>query len=249
MSQLSFAYVPQSGFAAFLSIVTSSPWTLIDSSAYEDSTQPLWNAPMLVVAKVRIQRTIHRLLVAMAGAGGARGCDQTWDSCQKQLDGLLGVYAESNDPAKRDAAKRLQNTLLLGAGVAQTLLRYQEEVDYGRKQVALVATGQGAADVALLGLGPMMNDIAVATEAFASVIGHGETVAAPHARRAKAVAECVITFGAVTESLEWLIEHGGNGPERDIAVAVHASLHDLAKRYSAPLRTMSSAEAPPPSVH
>ena len=133
--------------------------------------------------------------------------------------------------------------------MSQTLLRYQEEVDFGRKQVALVASGQGAADVALLGLGPMMNEIAVATEAFASVIGHGETVAAPHARRAKAVAECVITFGAVTESVEWMIEHGGNGAERDVAMAVHASLKDLAERYTAPLRTIRSAEAPPASVH
>ncbi len=249
MSQLSFAYVPQSGFAAFHSTMTSSVWSLIDSSAYADPSKPLWDAPPLVMAKTRIQRTIHRLLVAMAGAGGAKGCDRAWDGCQKQLNGLLGVYAASNEMAKRDAAKRLQNTLLLGAGVAQTLLRYQEEVDFGRKQVAMAATGQGAADVALLGLGPMMNEIALATEALASVIGHGETVAPPHARRAKAVAACMLTFDAVAESLEWMIEYGGSGPDRDVAMALHASLTDLAARYTAPVRVAPSTEAPPPSVH
>jgi hypothetical protein len=132
-------------------------------------------------------------------------------------------------------------------------LQYQEEVDFGRKQIAMVSTGQAATDIALLELGPMMNEIALATESLASAIGHGETAAPPYARRAKAVSECVATFDHAAESLEWMIAHGGNGPERDIAIDLYASLEDLAHRYTAPLRTIPAAahakEAPPPSVH
>lgn len=253
MSQLSFAYVPPSGFAAFHANLNSHPWTLVDSSAYDDPTKPLWDASPLVLVKIRIQRAVHELLVAIAGAFGAKGCDRTWDNCQKQLNGLLGAYGASSDPAKRDAAKRLQSMLLLGAGIAQTLLRYQEEVDHGRKQMALIATGQGAADVALLGLGPMMNEIALATETLASVIGYGATIAPPHARRTKAVAACAATFASAAESLEWMIECGGIDTNREIAVDFYASLKDVASRYPAPARALHtaalSAEAPPPSVH
>ncbi|MBK9259552.1 MAG: hypothetical protein IPM54_06900 [Polyangiaceae bacterium] len=249
MSQLSFAYVPQAGFSSFGATLSSNPWALVDASAYDDPAKPLWDAPMLVVIKVRMKRSVHGLLVAIAGAGGAKGCDRVWDGCQKQLNGMLGVFAASNDSVKRDAATRLQKTLLLGAGEGQTQLRYQEEVDFGRKQVALVSHGQGAADVALLGLSPMMTEIAAATEALAAVIGHGTTTAPPHMRRAKATAACSMTFGWAAESLEWIIEHGGNAPEREIAMAMHASLKDLVERYAVLAKPTQSTEAPPPSVH
>ena len=249
MSQLSFSHVPMAGFAAFQSTMQEHPWTEIDASAYSDPSKSLWDASPLVLSKVRLQRSIQQLLVTMLGAGGAKACDRRWDSTQKQLNGLLVAYAESSDPAKRDAAKRLQSLLLLGGGVAQTMLRYQEEVDFGRKQIALVAAGQGATDVATLGLGAMINEMAVATEALAAVIGHGETVAAPHLRRAKAVTTCAQTFGVVAEGLAWLIDQGGNGAEQGIAMKLYTSLHELTDRYALPKRESVAIEAPPPSVH
>ncbi len=249
MSQLSFSHVPMAGFAAFQSTMQGQPWTQVDASAYADPSKSLWDAGPLVMSKVRLHRSIQQLLVTILGAGGARACDRRWDGAQKQLNGLLEAYAESSDPAKRDAAQRLQGLLLLGGGVAQTLLRYQEEVDFGRKQVALVASDQGAADVTLLGLGPAINEIALATEALATVIGHGETVVPPHARRAKAVAACVQTFGAVAEGLAWLIDQGGDGAERAIATELYASLNELVARYAVPKRESAPIEAAPPSVH
>lgn len=249
MSQLSFSLVPIAGFAAFQSTMQQHPWTAVDASAYADPSKSLWNASPLVLSKVRLHRSIQQLLVTMLGAGGAKACDRRWDGTQKQLNGLLGAYAESGDPAKRDAAKRLQSLLLLGGGVAQTMLRYQEEVDFGRKQIALVAGGQGATDVATLGLGAIMNEMAVATEALATVIGHGETVVAPHARRKKALARCVQTFGAVAEGLAWLIDQGSHGAERALAMELYVSFHELANRYALSKRESAPTEAPPPSVH
>lgn len=248
MSQLSFAHVPQAGFFAFNATLSSNPWTLVDASNHDDPAKPLWNAPVLVTIKIRMKRSIHGLLVAIAGSGGAKGCDRVWDACQKQLNGMISVHSVSHDATKRDAAARLQKTLLIGAGAAQTQLRYQEEVDFGRKQAALVAEGQGATDATLLGLHPLLNEIAAATEALAATIGHGETVSPPYLRRAKAVTTCALTFGWAADYLDWMIQSGGNSPERDIAMTLHASLAELSQRYPAPVRTSHSAEAPPPSA-
>ncbi len=249
MSQLSFSHVPMAGFAAFQSTMQGHPWTQVDASAYADPSKPLWNAGPLVLSKVRLHRSIQQLLVTMLGAGGAKACDRRWDGVEKQLYGLLAAYAQSSDPAKQDAAERLQGLLLLGNGVAQTMLRYQEEVDFGRKQVALAAAGQGATDVATLGLGATINEIAVATEALAAVIGYGENVVAPHARRRKALAACMQTFGAVAEGLAWLIDLGGDSVERALAMELYASLNELVDRYALPKRASAPVEAAPPSVH
>ncbi len=234
MSQLSFTHVPSTGFSAFHAKFTTGVWALIDISAYEGiGATPLWSAPTLAVAKVRMKKAVMELLHAIDGAGSAKGCDQLWDGCQKQLNGLLGVSAVSNTSAKREAAARLQKILLLGAGEGQTRLRYQEEVDFGRKQVALVSQGQAATDVALLGLTPVIAEIVAATDALAVAIGHGNSVRAPHRRKAMATMGCVATFGWAADSFAWMIEHAGTGPDRELAVALLATLDELITRYPA----------------
>ncbi|MBK9264642.1 MAG: hypothetical protein IPM54_33260 [Polyangiaceae bacterium] len=248
MSQLSFAHVPQAGFTAFGSTMSTGAWALVDTTNYENSSTPLWNAPMTAVVKIRMKRTVMGLLEAIAGAGGAKGCDRQWDSCQKQLNGLLGVAAESNNTAKREAAERLQKMLLLGAGAGQTQLRYQEEVDFARKQAALTSQGQGAADVALLGLGPIMAEIASATDALAAAIGHGETNRTPYRRKATAAMECATTFAWAADTLSWMVEHGGEGAERELAMALHASLVELAERYVATAPAALAQQAAPPNA-
>lgn len=249
MSQLSFTHVPSTGFSAFHAKFTTGVWALIDISAYEGTgAMPLWNAPTPVVVKVRMKKVVTELLHSIEGAGGAKACDRIWDSCQKQLKGLIGVAAVSNDPAKRDAAGRLQKMLLLGAGEGQTRLRYQEEVDFGRKQAALVSQGQGAADMALLGLGSVMTEIASATDALAAAIGHGNSVVAPHRRKALATVECVAAFGWAADSLGWMVEHANTGPDRELAVALLATLDELVARYPAIMTpTTHSQDAAPPS--
>lgn len=253
MSQLSFAHIPSIGFSGFSTTLESAPWTLIDASAYANPSTPLWDAPLLVTSKVRLGRCTGALFAAMSGAGGAKACDEAWDASQNQLSFQLHGYAVSKDPAKRDAAKRLQTSLLLGRGKGQTQLRYQAEVDFGRNQQLAVAAGQGAADVALLGLGELMHEIAVATEALAAAIAHGETGVTPHQRRIQATSACAKTFGWAAESLLWLIEEGGNGAERETAVACLATLRELTLRYPAMKRANPPAEstiaAPPASVH
>ena len=143
---------------------------------------------------------------------------------------------------------RLQKMLLLGAGMGQTKLKYQEEVDYGRKQVALASQGQAAADVMLLGLGAMLGDIALATEALALAIDHGHSVHAPYRRKAKATMACVATFEWAAATLTWLIENAGASPERDLAAQLLGSLEDLVARYPVITESTGRVTAAPPSA-
>lgn len=250
MSQQSFFHVPHAGFAAFTATLSTGPWALVDTSAYEAQSGISWTAPSVVLVKIRLKHTVQGLLVAVSGARNAKGCDRNWDACQKQLCTLLDAAAASTVPAKREAAKRLQRLLLLGAGEGQTKLRYQEEVDFGRIQLQLVAHGQAEADVALLGLEPVLAEIASATDDLANAIGHGVSAVTPHARRAAAIADCVAIFTWASETLEWMVNRGANGSEKDLAVMLLASLTDLASRYplSVPPRSLQQ-EPPPPSVH
>lgn len=249
MSQLSFSNVPMMGFSSYYSDLASGSWNAIDVSGYEGpGGTSLWAASPLVMVKMRLKREVSQLLQSIEGAGGAKGCDRAWDSCQKQLCGLLGVAAESNDLAKREAANRLQKMLLLGAGMGQTRLKYQEEVDYGRKQVALVSQGQAAADVALLGLGAMLGDIALATEALALAIDHGHSVHTPHRRKVKATLACVATFEWAATTLTWLVENAGAGTERDLATQLLGSLEELVARYPVVTESAGRATAAPPSA-
>lgn len=249
MSQLSFSNVPMMGFSSFYADLAAGAWGVIDVTGYEGpGATPLWNASLFVVVKMRLKREVSQLLQSIEGAGGAKGCDRAWDSCQKQLCGLLGVAAESNDLAKREAAMRLQKILLLGAGMGQTRLKYQEEVDFGRKQAALVSQGQAAADVTLLGLGAMLGDIALATEALALAIDHGHTVYAPYRRKAKATMACVATFEWAATTLTWLMENAGPGTERDLAAQLLESLEELVARYPVMPESTGRVTAAPPSA-
>ena len=111
----------------------------------------------------------------------------------------------------------------------------------------MAAQGQSSQDIALLGLGSVMTDIALATESLALAIGHGLSVHAPYRRTVVSTRECAATFGWAADTLGWLIERLGAEPEKELAQALHSSLDELVARYpSAPV--MHTAEAAPPSA-
>jgi hypothetical protein len=186
MGSLSFTYVHQEGLTSFNTDLAADAWAAVDTTPWEGpnktGAKPLGDAPVVVVHKLRLTWGIAGIVEAIGGASTAKECDKTWDGAQKPLRALIAAASAGSDQAKRDAGSRLQKTLLLGAGEKQTTLKYQQEVDFGRKQALLIASGQGAADVALLGLGGVMDEIEKATEALSIAIGHGESSARPFER-------------------------------------------------------------------
>lgn len=250
MGSLFFSYVPAEGFTSFKQALASGAWGAVDTVQWEGPDQtaakPLGEAKMVVGHKLRLKWGIEALVLAMEGAGSAKDRDKAWDGAQKQLRALLAAAALSSDAAKREAAGRLQKSLLLGAGEAQTRLKYQQEVDFGRNQALLTSQGQAAADVALLGLGNVMAEIQSTTNALAAAIGHGNSSGRPFERLEEATAACAASFAAVAEQLEWQSQHAQPGPDREQAMSLRAPLETLVERYSAAKEKAAAtpAEAP-----
>ncbi len=240
MSHLSFAHVSPEGFASFNASLQQGDWASIDISPWEapnqTPAQALGDAPVLVFLKLRLTWSLAFLLDMLYNANAAKDLDTRWDNGQKQLNALLAAAAVSADANKREAAKRLQKVLLLGAGEAQTKLKYRREVDFAHQQAMIVAKPEHAQDIGLLGLGPAMADIAQATSALAAAIGHGDGDEQPAVRYRLATSACSATFGYVAQTLGWLADYGMPGDERDKAVRLRASLADLAACYPAPVR-------------
>jgi hypothetical protein len=249
MSQQSFVHVPQAGFSGFLVALSTGPWALVDTSAVDDGLGSITRAPLPVIVKLRLKQVVYDLLQALSVAGNPRAYDRTWDACQRQLRAELAAAAVSDNPAKRAAAKRLQDVLLLGVGDNEARLRYQEEVDFGRIQLSLAAHGQTEADVALLGLDPLLTEIAAVTDGLATALGDSGPPSFVHTQKAKAVAKCVNVFGWAADTLGWLLESADLAREKELIRTLHGSLLELASRYAHPPQSKSNRDAPPPSVH
>ena len=249
MKQLEFIHVPAAGFAAFDAELSTGDWACVDSTRFEGgvrrSAKPLDEGPTLVIVKLRLKWAIAALMQAIEVAGDAKECDRHWDTLQRQLASILAARAKSNDPVKRAAAQRLQTALLLHSSASQTKLPYQQEVDFGRKQVVHVSQGQGAADVASLGLIPLMLEIASATDALATAIGYGANVKTPQERKASARAACAATFSSAAYWLEWIAEYGSEEADRERAMTLLEPLEQLATRYAGPPATLRSSTTIP----
>lgn len=247
MSDISFAHVPTEGFLSFSALLNTEPWASIDIAPWEgpgqSASQSIGNAPTWVTIKLRLSWTITALSDALSGSATAKDCDVLWDNGQKRLDALLTAAAVHTDPQKREAAQRLQKLLLTGAGQGQTKLKYHQEVDFGHHQAGVVAQGQGAADVALLDLGSVMDEIAQATHTLAAAIGHGKGSGRPFERQKAALSDCASVFSDTVDWLAFLSERGFAADDRERAIALRQSLEAVAKRYE------KSAKSAEPDQH
>jgi len=248
MAHLQFTFVPVEGFVGFTGALDADAWGTIVTTNHEGpgrtASSPLGDAPALISYKLRLRWAIADLTVSLEGAASAKDCDVAWDNTQKQLRAYLDAGAASSDTQKRDAATRLQKALLIGAGEGQTRLKYQQEVDFGRKQIALMSQGQGASDVALLGLGALKHELETTTDALAVAIGHGVAQGRPFERRDAALSRCRAAFASVDDALAFLLDNG-HADDRERARALRAPLETLAARYPAPPNDASTPPTPP----
>lgn len=248
MTSLSFAHVPEEGFQAFLHELSQGEWALIDTTSYEGANhtaaKSLVDAPLQIGWKLQIAWALGQLAHARSGADSAAEADLNWDGTQKRFAALVTAATHDLQPEKRAAGARLQKALLLGSGTAQTKLKYQQEVDFARTQLQMAKEPQHAADIAMLGLGTLITDIAQTTDALALAIGHGEgTSRRPSERRRVMLGACSTTFSTVAAGMTWVIENGL--PEDDKrARALLETLQALAARYPAPQTPTAQPPAP-----
>ncbi|MRG96073.1 hypothetical protein [Polyangium spumosum] len=238
MAAPSFAHVPEEGFKSFAQELSQGAWALIDTKPYagpgDTKAKSLGDAPLLVTCKLRLTWVIAELVSARGGADSAQAADDAWDSAQRRGQSLLHAATLDPSPDRRAAATRLQKALMKGTGTAQTKLRYQQEVDYGRTQLSLANEPQNAADIDLLGLGGWLVEVEQATESLAEAIGYEQgTGRRPFQRRRAALSACSTNFVVVENELAWALRHGDEADHKRVS-ALLESLHGLARRYPPP---------------
>jgi hypothetical protein len=248
MTAYGYSYVSDKAFVAFSHDLSEGAWKSISIAKYDTPDQLLitlaHDAPLPVLWKLRIVWVLATLKQAL-GSGKLDELDGAWDSVQRRLHFRLAEQAESKDPEVRQAAERLRAQMLQGGGTGQTMLDYDEEVDFGRQQLELAKGTQAAADVKKLKLGDLLAEIAATTEALAIGIGRKAGTrrsGAPSIQQREALTACSAAFNGVHDDIAWFIEHTPTGAERDKYTELQAPFEALLARN--PPRVAAAKAAP-----
>lgn len=249
MASYGYSYVPEKGFIGFQRDFSAGEWAEVSSKKYDSPEQKagagLVNAPHPVVWKLRATWAITALREALGrSAASIEALDVRWDSLQRKLHYTLGSSVEDDDSSKRECAERLRGVLLLGNGTAQTRLSFDQEVDFGRQQLALTARGPLAEAAAAVGLGSLLKQIDDATEALARGIGRGpgnQRAGTRSARIREALMACVVAFNGIHDDIAWFLERTEPGEARSRLERLNAPFEALLERYPSP----SGAAVPP----
>jgi hypothetical protein len=218
MTTYGFARVDADGFLGMLAVLREGAWAEVPLPASSDQPTTEWNLlSQEVRAKVRLTEALGLLRQAVGAEDRAVELDQTWDRLQRRLDGMLTADTYHDDPDRQAAAQRLRKLLTLGNGTGQTGLSFQAEVDFGNRQALLVGH-ECAADVALLGYGPLFVSIDAATRALAAVLGRndGSGRAVRSERLRDALSRCVTAFNLTLAELDEGLARLPDGPVRAV---------------------------------
>ncbi len=252
MATFGYGNVKDRGFVAFERELSDGTWNEIATDAHDEPAKQnaatLLNAPQPVIWKLRLRGGIAGVLAAL-GATSLSVLDGRWDAAQRRLFHRIAVGIDDENLSVRDAADRLHAGLLTGTGIAQTLLDYDAEVDFGRHQISLTQEGGPlAADAKKLKLTDALADVEKTTEALAAALGRakGEKRKSPSRKLRDAVAECAASFNLVHEDIAWFIARTPKGPERDRLEALLAPLEALLARNPGS-STAETAPTPEPA--
>jgi hypothetical protein len=236
MATRGYRSVPDRAFVAFDRELDEGAWNEFPLKDIEDTAKQnaaiLLSAPLPVVWKLRLRWGIAAVL-GVLGAPTIAKLDDAWDATQRRLFHHIAIGVDGDNAAIRAAADRLRSQLLSGSGTAQTQLSCDEEVDFGRQQIALTQEGGPlAADAKKVKLTDALADVQKATEALAQALGRGtgEKRKAPSKQLRDATAECATAFNAVHEELAWFISKTPPGADRDRLVSLLAPLEALLSR-------------------
>lgn len=214
-------------------------WGSIDAKEKSDPAnldeKGLTEVSLFVVWKIWIIWAISQLTEALGLLSTAmlEKLDNAWDSGQRQLYHQIAYFEAEADEALRRAAKILRDAMLLGDGLAQTKLAYDDEVDWGYMQLSLAKEKVFADAIALLGLGHIFDKIKAATDALAKGLGRapGEKRLESRSRRIEnAVRECRSTFGLIHRTIDKHLKTTPPGPTRDFLEQLREPLLEMLAR-------------------
>jgi hypothetical protein len=256
MTRYGYGYAPEKGFISFYRDLSEGAWKDVSIKKYDNPDQELPPALLVggsapVLWKLRATWAIATLQDAL-GTGSAvlDQLDVDWDSVQRKLHFTLGSAGEDKDESRREAAERLRDALLLGNGTAQTILGWDEEVDFGRQQVALTSKGPLAEDAKKVGLLPILKEVDETTEALAHGLGRG-----PERKRAgsratrvrEALAVCAAAFNGIHNEMLWFLDHTKDGEARALLEQMLLPFQSLLDRYPSTSGANAADPAPAPA--
>jgi hypothetical protein len=236
-----FSIVTDKGFNAFLHDLAAGAWRDVSIKRYDTlSRMPstlLIEAPRPVVWKVRATWAITTLKYAL-GSTSAEMLDELdaeWDAAQRCLSLALSAALDRQDPAQRRAASRLLEAFRAGSGAEQSGYGYDEEVDFGRYQLAITESGPLAEEAERLDLGEHRKRIHETTEALARAIGRTPKQARSSLRSRRvreALAGCATSFSVISEEMTWLLAHTPEGEAKRHLELLRAPFLALLDRYA-----------------
>jgi hypothetical protein len=145
MPAYGYSKVTDKAFSAFSLELEEGAWKAISIKKYVDAADwrpaSLVDAPRPVVWKLRATWAISDLALALgvASAEVLAALDSDWDAGQRSFNSFVASAQDDAAPEVRAAAVRVGKTMLGGGGTAQTILSYDEEVDYGRNQIVIAS--------------------------------------------------------------------------------------------------------------
>jgi hypothetical protein len=129
--------VSQEGFSTLPQQLKEDLWGALDISSYEKAPEQI-DIPVLPLLKMRLLQKSNALLQAISTSSDAlTKLDIRWDFPQRKLASRIKEAEDEEDPHLQEAGARLRKALLKGNGTAQTQLSFDEEVKFGKMQVAL----------------------------------------------------------------------------------------------------------------
>jgi len=250
MAGYGYSFVTDKGFVAFTHELDKGAWKGVSINKYDTpgsmAKAVLADAPLIVAWKLRATWGI-RALAATANAEALAPLDAEWDSAQRALNLAVATGEEHKKPEHKAAAGRVRAALLSGNGTAQTVLSYDQEVDFGQNQLDLAAKKSLAADVKLLGLGDHLKRIREATDALAKALGRDAAKGRAPARSQRvreALTACSIAFNGIHEEIAWAVQHTSDLDDRARLEKLLAPFERMLERYP-PVAVAPAAEAPP----
>lgn len=248
MAGQGYSFVSDKGFTAFSHDLENGEWKGVSIKKYDQegamAKAPLADAPLAVAWKLRATWGI-RTLAAAASEDALAALDTEWDSAQRALNLGVGIAEEAKEEKVRAAAGRVRTALLAGGGTGQTLLSYDQEIDFARDQLAKAQDKALHADVKLIGVEKLLERIDAATQALAKGLGRdqGKTRSPSRARRIReAFTACSSAFNSIHEELAWAIEHTADKEDRARLEALLLPFEQLLARYPSTPSTLSKGD-------
>ncbi|MBK8252510.1 MAG: hypothetical protein IPK82_07560 [Polyangiaceae bacterium] len=234
MAAYGYGLLKENAFLGFSAELKTGAWGDIATKKWDGTTSAadLIQAPQPVIWKIRLTWGIAAVLASL-GAPRLVDLDADWDAAQRRLYHGVAAARDDKNKAVQKAADRLAAALLTGAGTAQTNFSLDDEVDFGRAQIAATSKGGPLADDAeKLNLGAQLADVQKATDALAAALGrsNGQKRHAPSKQLRLALSECAAAFNAVHEQVAWFVAKTPPGTDRDGLAALLQPLDELLSR-------------------